>query len=127
MLKEKVDLAEVVVIGGGIIGCSAAYFLSKEGFRVVLVERAEIASGASGSNQGGSPVYLHPPPVFDLALESVRMYRRLSEELQFDFEIDQSGLVIAALDKNQMPALEAHAKRTCGRHRMHTGDSMQCV
>jgi sarcosine oxidase, subunit beta len=44
---------EIVVIGGGIAGASAAWHLSMHGRRVVLLERGEIASGASGVNMGG--------------------------------------------------------------------------
>jgi glycine/D-amino acid oxidase-like deaminating enzyme len=44
--------AEIVVIGGGIAGTSTAYHLAAHGHRVALVERGEIASGASGVNAG---------------------------------------------------------------------------
>jgi len=44
---------EVLVIGGGIAGTSAAYHLAALGHRVTLLERGEIASGASGVNMGG--------------------------------------------------------------------------
>ena len=44
---------EVIVIGGGIIGSFAAYFLSQFGKRVTLVERGEIGGQASGINPGG--------------------------------------------------------------------------
>jgi glycine/D-amino acid oxidase-like deaminating enzyme len=46
------DKADVVVIGGGIVGTSSAYFLKKAGFDVVLVEQRELAYGASGRNAG---------------------------------------------------------------------------
>jgi sarcosine oxidase subunit beta len=45
--------AEVAIVGGGIAGASAAYHLAAHGRRVVLLERGEIASGASGVNMGG--------------------------------------------------------------------------
>jgi gamma-glutamylputrescine oxidase len=44
------SIADVVVIGGGIVGVSAAAHLASTGRRVVLVERTEIAAGASGRN-----------------------------------------------------------------------------
>ncbi len=41
-----------VVIGGGVVGASAAYHLSKQGRRVTLVEQGEICSGCSSGNAG---------------------------------------------------------------------------
>ena len=43
---------EIIVIGGGVIGCSIAYYLSKEKKEVVVFEKRNIASGASGRNGG---------------------------------------------------------------------------
>ena len=51
--------ADVVVIGGGIVGCASAYFLSQEGARVIIVERDALGSGASGHGAGGFGVPLH--------------------------------------------------------------------
>jgi glycine/D-amino acid oxidase-like deaminating enzyme len=48
----KLDKADVVVIGGGIVGISSAYFLKKAGLDVVLIEQRELAHGASGRNAG---------------------------------------------------------------------------
>ena len=67
---------DVVVIGGGIVGVSAAAHLASAGRRVVLVEREGIAAGASGRNSG---VVQHPfdRVLIDLHLESISLYRAL--------------------------------------------------
>ena len=44
--------AEVVVVGGGLLGCAAAYYLTRGGARVVLLERGELNREASGQNAG---------------------------------------------------------------------------
>ncbi len=44
--------SDVVVIGGGIVGCAAAAILADRGARVILVERSAIGAGASGRNLG---------------------------------------------------------------------------
>ncbi len=45
-------MPDVVIIGGGVIGCATAYYLSREGAKVTLLERGEIASEASGAAAG---------------------------------------------------------------------------
>ena len=70
------SIVDAVVIGGGIVGVSAAAHLATTGRRVVLIERTEIAAGASGRNSG---VVQHPfdPVLVDLHLETVTLYRAL--------------------------------------------------
>ncbi len=102
---------EVVVIGGGLIGCSVAYYLTKEGVNVVLVERGELESGATKACQGGAPVHLLLPPLTKLALESQRLYSNLARELEYDIEYEKCGSFICIDRENQWPALERHAKK----------------
>ncbi len=42
--------ADVVIVGGGIVGCSAAYYLARAGVQVVLIEKGEIAGEQSSRN-----------------------------------------------------------------------------
>ena len=69
--------ADVIVVGGGIVGTAAAAFLAEAGLRVVLVEREGLASGASGANSG---VVQHPfdPVLAALYRDTVILYRTLS-------------------------------------------------
>jgi sarcosine oxidase subunit beta len=68
---------DVVVVGGGIVGTSAAAFLAARGASVVLVEAEGLASGASGANSG---VVQHPfdPVLAALYRETVDHYRDLA-------------------------------------------------
>jgi glycine/D-amino acid oxidase-like deaminating enzyme len=70
------SVADVVVVGGGIAGTSAAVALAEAGRQVVLVERAGIAAGASGRNSG---VVQHPfdPVLVQLHLATLERYRAL--------------------------------------------------
>ena len=69
--------ADVIVIGGGIVGVSCAAHLAASGRRVVLLERTAVAAGASGRNSG---VVQHPfdPVLVELHLETLRLYRALA-------------------------------------------------
>ena len=50
---ESLKPQDVVVIGAGVNGCSAAYHLAREGYKVAVVERGIVAGEASGRNGGG--------------------------------------------------------------------------
>jgi glycine/D-amino acid oxidase-like deaminating enzyme len=69
---------EVVVIGGGIVGCSAAAILADRGARVTLVERTAIGAGASGRNLGAIQ---HPfdPVLTRLHHDSLTRYVALAD------------------------------------------------
>jgi len=101
--------AEVVVIGGGLIGSSAAYYLAKKGVKVTVIERREgLCFGASGANQGGCPFQIFTSPVLELVNESLKLYKGLSDELDYDLEYQNSGSLICSVDEEQYPAMESH-------------------
>ncbi|MGH2380148.1 MAG: NAD(P)/FAD-dependent oxidoreductase [Candidatus Limnocylindria bacterium] len=85
---------EIVVIGGGIIGCAAAAILADRGARVALVERTAIGAGASGRNLGAIQ---HPfdPVLAPLYSDSLTRYRALAATTA-DFEIgdEPAGLLL---------------------------------
>jgi len=102
--------AEVVIIGGGLIGSSVAYYLAKKKVPAVLIERKEgLCSGASGANQGGCPLQLFTSPVLELITESLKLYKNLAEEIDYDIEYYNSGCLIGSVDEKQRPALEKHS------------------
>jgi len=76
---KRPRIADVVVIGGGIIGCAAAAMLADRGASVVLIEATAIGAGASGRNLGAIQ---HPfdPVLAPLYRESVTRYRALGAE-----------------------------------------------
>lgn len=94
--------ADVVVVGGGIVGTSAAAFLAEAGASVILVERERIGAAASGRNSG----FIQDP--FDSTLaalhaESLVLYRSLTEESRtavrpFELPAEPSGLLMVSTD-----------------------------
>mgnify|MGYP001062548402 CR=1 FL=1 len=101
---------KVVIVGGGVIGCSTAYYLAKEGVDVTLFEKCELVSGASGANQGAVAAQIYDPPLLDLVLGSQKLYKGL-EELPIDFELDKCGSMVCATEKQQLPVLREHSKK----------------
>ena len=73
--------AQVVIIGGGIIGCSTAYHLTKLGVRdVVLLERNRLTSGTTWHAAGLIRSALYSQNLTRLAKYTVDLYTRLEEE-----------------------------------------------
>jgi sarcosine oxidase subunit beta len=90
---KMVDIREaaVVVIGGGIMGCSTAYELAKKGQSVILLEKGFVGAEASGRNGGGVRQQKRDPAELPLAMESVKIWQGLHAELEWDLEYRQGG------------------------------------
>ena len=76
--------SRVVIIGGGIIGCATAYYLTRAGMSdITIVERDEIASGASGYSAGILTPYSgsNDPGLLALSGASLELHAELAEEL----------------------------------------------
>ncbi len=102
-------IADVVVVGGGVIGCSVAYYLAKKGVGVIVVEKKEgLSFGASGANQGGCSLQLFQSPVLELARESLKLYKNLAEEIGYDIEYENVGSLVCSVDEKQFSDMEKH-------------------
>ena len=82
---------DVVVVGGGVEGCSIAYHLAGDGVRVCLLERWEIAAGASGASAGGVRHQGRDLREFPLAFRAIERWQTLEEELGADLEYRRGG------------------------------------
>ena len=79
------DSAEVVVIGAGVVGCSVAYYLAREGVNVTLLEREAIGSGASAHATGSLSLLgaeFSPGASFQMARASYSEFHQLVPELE---------------------------------------------
>ena len=94
------DTAEVVIVGGGIVGVSTAYLLGKLGVKSVVVERDAIGSHASGFAYGGIGAGGIPDPIAPLGREGWKLHNEFSKILpestgvNFDFRY-RSSLYLA--------------------------------
>ncbi len=81
MKKNFKSHARVVVIGGGVMGCSLVYHLTKFGWRdVVLVEKSQLTAGSTWHAAGLCTHYAHNVTVMNLRAHSVRLYSGILEE-----------------------------------------------
>ena len=86
--------ADVIIIGGGVVGCAAAYYLAKKGVTDVIVLEADKSIGHGGSSRNGGGVRQSGRDVRELpyAMYAVQnMWPTLSEELGMDVEYYQRG------------------------------------
>jgi sarcosine oxidase subunit beta len=102
MTKKTFDVG---IIGGGIIGCALAYYLSKAGASVAVFEKNHICSGASCVNQGGLALQVFDLKTIPLGLISSELYRSLSDELDFDIEYQENGSLLVTREEYQVPLL----------------------
>lgn len=100
---------EVIIIGGGLSGCATAYFLSKGGLKVSIIEQRSIASGASGRN--GSCITkmdsrtLTPEKVskrLPYVLADLELLQKLEKELEIDFGLQQFGAIDIASSEEEI-------------------------
>ena len=89
--------AEVVVIGGGINGCTIAYNLSKENVDVALLEKGNLANGATGRCGGMIWSNQYGPELTKMAISSGERFAELEQELDADLEYERADALTLAL------------------------------
>jgi len=135
---------DLLIVGGGIIGCSAAAFAAERGVSVVLLEATELGAGASGRNSGAVQ---HPfdPVLSPLHQRTLEIYRDLSGTDGFTLPAVPAGLLLLTddldaaaarvtelralepalapelLDENDLRALEPMLADGCSAIRLATG------
>lgn len=91
--------AEIVIVGGGVIGCATAYHLAKLGVKdIVVLEKDYLASGSTGRCGAGVRQQWGLKMNVLLARESIKAFENLNEELDtgFDIEFKQQGYLMLA-------------------------------
>ena len=107
--------ADVVVIGGGIVGVSTAWFLAKQGVRVVLCEKGHIAGEQSGRNWGWVRIQGRDTREIPMMQEALRIWDGLKEETGEDVGFVRRGCFFAARNDKEMRSFEAWI-RTAGEY-----------
>jgi len=103
--------AEVVIIGGGITGCGIAYNLAKKGLTdVVLVEKDFLSSGATGRCGGGIRQQFTTEWNIKLAMDSVKRFEKMNDELDVDIEHVQGGYLVVIDDEKEVEEFKKNVK-----------------
>src|SRR6266436_5978752 len=102
--------AEVVVIGGGVGGCSIAYWLTKLGRRdVVLVERADLTSGSTFHSAGLVGQLRGSLSLTKMMMSSVELYRTLGAEVGLETGWREVGSLRLASSQERVAELARQA------------------
>ncbi len=104
--------ADVLVIGGGLVGCSAAYECAKRGLSVVVAERGEVGRAASWAAAGIlTPIHLadYPAALVDLCAAAQANYEPWAAEVRAESGIDpefrREGMLVVATEEAEVAEL----------------------
>lgn len=111
------DAYDVVILGGGVMGCASAWLLAEAGLRVRVLERSVPGAEASSSAAGilGAQIEAHSPgPMLDLSLASQARFaswaERLREATGIDIEHRESGVLQVTADADELETLRSRAR-----------------
>ncbi|MFH8515454.1 NAD(P)/FAD-dependent oxidoreductase [Streptomyces gelaticus] len=101
---------DVVIVGAGMVGAACAYYTSRSGLSVAVVDRGPVAGGTTGAGEGNLLVSDKVPgPELELALLSASLWQQLSEELPPGIEYELKGGVVVAASEDSLTTLAATA------------------
>jgi sarcosine oxidase subunit beta len=106
--------ADVAIVGGGIVGSSAALFLRRLGLNVTLLERGLCGAAASGVNYGGVRAQGRSLQQLPLALRSRQIWTHLPAYIGIDGEYVPSGHLKLARSEADLAALQAYNDHVAG-------------
>ena len=99
------SVVDVAIIGGGIIGCSTAYFLARSGVSVAVFEKGRIGGEQSGRNWGWVRQQCRSPVELPLMMQSLRLWKELPAQLGEDLGFRQGGTLYLAENETELAGL----------------------
>lgn len=103
--------ADVVVIGGGVVGVATALFLAERGIGVALCEKGRIAGEQSGRNWGWVRVMGRDPAEIELALDSKRIWQRMRQITGAETGYREAGIAYLCDTPREVQAHESWIAR----------------
>lgn len=116
-MTRRID-TDVAIVGGGIVGASAALFLRRFGLSVVLLERGLCGAAASGVNYGGVRTQGRAMAQLPLSLRARTLWARLPELIGIDGEYVPSGHLKLARSEADLHKLERY-RDEASEHGLH--------
>jgi len=105
-MKELPSSSKVVVIGGGVAGCSVAYHLAKFGWKdTILVERDQLTSGTTWHAAGLVSQLGPSAAITKIRKYSLELYRKLEKEIDFSSGLKLNGALSIATTKGRWQEL----------------------
>jgi sarcosine oxidase subunit beta len=100
--------ADVVIVGGGCMGCSVAWHLAQRGItNVVLLERdAQLAAGSTGKNAGGVRHQFSHPANIEMSKESIAMIANFADCVGVPIDFHQHGYLFLLSKRAQVDAFK---------------------
>jgi hypothetical protein len=102
--------ADVVIVGGGLIGVWTAFFLARRKQRVVLIEKGVVGAQSSGTNFGNLRLQGRFPGQYPLSLRSQALWEEIEALIGEDCEFAQTGHLYLAYDHEERAKLEGYAQ-----------------
>lgn len=96
--------ADAIIIGGGVIGCSVAYHLSKVGMRTLVIEKDYLCAGSTGRCLGGIRQQFSSESSILTAIDSIASFKTMSDELGISVEWHEGGYIFLAHSETQKQA-----------------------
>jgi sarcosine oxidase subunit beta len=110
------ESASVVIVGGGVIGTSAAFHLAEAGVDVVLIERAQLGSGSTSKAAGGVRTQFSDRLNVEVAKRSMAAFRDFGRRPGWEIELKQVGYLFVLTTESDVAEFEASValQNECG-------------
>jgi sarcosine oxidase subunit beta len=110
------NTADFVIIGGGVMGASAAYHLAQRGMKnIVLLEKENFfGQGATGRCAGGVRYQFSTEINVKLSIESLPMLERFKDEIEQDISYKQCGYLLVATNEKEVNVFKHNVKMQNG-------------
>lgn len=101
---------DIIIIGGGIIGCAAAYYLARRGMKVLVLEQGEVGEQQSSRAWGFVRQQGRHPAEVELAREASALWAELDSEIGGKCGFSRSGILIVASERTDIEKIRKSEK-----------------